>query len=610
MFHRQTTPNAPICTRSPASVGSRTASAYSTDNSPASVITQLSIPDRSPIHQYGGQAILPKTRVQDQVTEPSAAPVRHHKKNASTSNLSFSASYHPYANSRPNSLIRRATSPPRNDASGLSTPASVSIPSPFDAAFHSGVNSPIDFGPVLARRSSVQSVQHSRSSSATGYGHRRSGSGSNLDETIINRYAFPTYRTMPSYVTSVAPAASAYTTTAAPPTLTVNTAMPFNYDTSFDQASQLSEDYNVPDLSPAPAVQYPYTTDMQFDMYSQTITTSTLMEYLTAANPAPNLIRRYANVARNTNGDYWWDVRNLRSWTDFSISKMTSHDDFLKLLNMPVSSLFLPTPARAASHPETEAHLHEIVSSHYATKVNAALQVTMGEGPIMMRPIKPVAGTRQPHFISNYERDYENTIYGEKRGRVVGLVKGYEQWNSGMRSEDPRGQTNYLKGLSHLHRIMREHGARYGFIMTEIELVCVRCGGPPSASSSVDTATVNATGAVPLFGYLELSAPIALSTQGMNAETGEPQFTAGLALWYLHMMARETPLPGTLYWKMDVGGPSAMTRQNAIERDSWIPKVTSSEKREAKRVRGWVFPEDPWNRKERVGRDGARGRKE
>ncbi|OCL03091.1 hypothetical protein AOQ84DRAFT_381980 [Glonium stellatum] len=64
--------------------------------------------------------------------------------------------------------------------------------------------------------------------------------------------------------------------------------------------------------------------------------------------------------------------------------------------------------------------------------------------------------------------------------------------------------------------------------------------------------------------------------------------TAGLALWYLHMLAKESPLPGMGSWRMD----------NCLERDGWIPKPNLSEKREAKRLRGWVMPEEPLSRKE------------
>lgn len=133
--------------------------------------------------------------------------------------------------------------------------------------------------------------------------------------------------------------------------------------------------------------------------------------------------------------------------------------------------------------------------------------------------------------------------------------------------------------------------------MTEIELLCVRCGGPSSAAA-VDPTTVNAQTGIPIFGYLEVSSPISLSTHGLHPETGEIQMTAGLALWYLHMLARDNSFEGMGTWRMEVGGPAALTRQNFLDKDTWIPKPNMSEKREAKRVRGWVDPHEPLSKRE------------
>lgn len=589
MYHRQTTPNAPTYAYTPASGHSRypsDSSNFSCDDSPNSVfssVTPITPPPRSPVRQYG-QMILPKLRDQDQVTEPSTGPVRYaHRRTISTNSVH---SYHPYKTSRPTSLIRRDTSPAEH--SNLATPSSVH--SPFDAGFHSALNSPMEFGPALDRRGSVG---YSRALPvAPSHSHRRSGSASSLDESVLDRYGYPTYRRMPNYVSSnnnnQVPSLNVVTTMA--PTYS-----PGQQNMDFDG----SQDYQVSDLSPAPAVQYPAPAVPESGSFtSDTAYTTTLLDYLAAPNPAPQLVRRIMSAGRGTgNSHFWWDVRNLRSWTDFSIAKISEFEGLLPLLQVPVSTALLPTPARGNMMPDSELALHDVWRDHFTTKVNAALQVSLPEPHMVMRSCRPLPGSRQPDFVSNYSNDYEKTLAGDVRGRVVGLVKAYDQWNTGMRSEAPNKQVYYLQGLAHLHRVMREHGCRYGFIMNEIELLCVRCGGPPSAVQT-DISTVNSTGSVPLFGYLELSSAIRMSTQGVSAETGAPQMTAALALWYLHMLAKESPLPGTMSWRMEVGGPSALTRQNIIERDTWVPKPNMSEKREAKRLRGWVWPEEPWSRKE------------
>lgn len=359
-----------------------------------------------------------------------------------------------------------------------------------------------------------------------------------------------------------------------------------------------THDFGITDFEPAPAVQFPSFNEVNFDTFQPIATTSSLLEYLSSPNPSPALVRRVMSAPRGINNHFWWDIRNLRSWEDFNISTIKSIPSVLPLLEVPVPSSYLPQPSRQNLQPENESALHDICTNYYANKVNAALKIAQGNTHMVMRACKPIVGSRQqPEFISSYPSDYEKTIFGDSRGRVVGLVKCYDQWNTGMRGESPPKQVLYLQGLAHLHRVMREHGCRYGFIITEIELLCVRCGGPSDAAT-VDPTIVNAQTGVPIFGYLETSAPIRLSTQGAHSETGDIQLTAPLALWYLHMLAKENPFEGMGTWRMDVGGPAALTRQNFLEKDAWIPKPQLGEKREAKRVRGWVFPEEPLSKRE------------
>lgn len=489
-------------------------------------------------------------------------------------------------------MVRRGSSPfnhnIHNAHSTLTSPVSTAS---YDYNL-STLNSPITFTQPEARRASYVS-SHSRSTSANRARHARSGSAGSVDENVISRYGFPTYRNLPSYVTaSSAPQSN----------LGLVTALPSTYSTVQDMPSftaTCTQDFVVPEFESAPAVQYPSFADVSFDTFQPVpAPTSSLVEYLSSPNPSPALVRRVTSAPRGISNHFWWDIRNLRSWEDFNITTIKAIPSVLPLLEVPIPTSYLPQPCRQNLQPEHESALQDICTNYYANKVNAALKVAQGNTHMVMRAIKPTPGARtQPEFVSNYPSDYEKTLFGDSRGRVVGLVKCYDQWNTGMRGESPPKQVLYLQGLAHLHRVMREHGCRYGFIMTEIELLCVRCGGPSDAAT-VDPTTVNAQTGVPIFGYLETSAPIRLSTSGAHPETGDLQLTAPLALWYLHMLAKENPFEGMGTWRMDVGGPAALTRQNFLEKDSWIPKPQLGEKRESKRVRGWVFPDEPLSKRE------------
>jgi hypothetical protein len=125
---------------------------------------------------------------------------------------------------------------------------------------------------------------------------------------------------------------------------------------------------------------------------------------------------------------------------------------------------------------------------------------------------------------------------------------------------------------------MREHSCRYGFIMTEIELVCVRAG----------------TDSIPYFGFPR--------TRPDHRDEDANGLTACLALWYLHMVAKEQPLLGAL---LAIGRRRAGRDDEATlsGKDAWIPEPQVGEKRDAKRP-GGVMPSDRGirgRRAERVG---------
>ncbi|KAF2236869.1 hypothetical protein EV356DRAFT_442895 [Viridothelium virens] len=602
MYHRQNTPPGTIAQDvfqpgSATSVHSRTASDgsfMSQDISPVSVQTHLTTPERSPIRLYGPM-LLPKPRAEREL-EPKAGPIRSHRRTISTSS-NHGHGWAPYSQ-RP-SLDRRGTSPSQQSTLMSSSSAATS---PIEAPINSALNSPLSFS-GQARRPSLG--PHSRSTSATNvHPHSRSGSTSSIDEETLSRFGFPTYR--PSYLSGGSNGPSAHA-------LSHLTPLTSSAQPSIPAPTALSHLNPLRSVTPQPPIaECPMAMDMNFDA---TAPTTTLLDYLTAPNPAPALVSRiYDSSLRPQH--FWWDIRNVRPWDDFNVSTMCGIPSLLPLLNAAVSSEMLPPSKRFYGHPtpETETHLQDIWREHHAHIVNAALGVALGEHHIRMRSQKIASN---PEFISNYAQDSDfqgsqtillggNELPTSRRGCVVGLVKAYNRWNSNMRTETPNRQVEYLKGLAHLHRFMREHGTRYGFLMTEVELVCVRYGGDRDARNAFEQerGVVGGGEDTPLFGYLENTAP---GVVGANVSNGEDiQMTASLALWYLHMLAKEAPLQGQLGWKLDIGTPQALTRQMCLEKDKWIPTPQKSEMREASRNRGWVMPTEPLCRQERAAAKGRR----
>lgn len=427
---------------------------------------------------------------------------------------------------------------------------------------------------------------------------------------MLSRYGYPTYRQLPVYCStapqsqSIFPASSTYVPCQLPMQSieTHDFAFPSAYGTSVE----IGFSSRNSSMTPPPS--------------AEMVPNGSLLSYLTEPTRPINLVRQLTiSPGRGLNNYFWWDVRNVRSWETFSLDTISSIPGLLPLLNFGVDTTLFPqgpSPSSTAI-PASELDLANIANKTYFPKVNAAIQLSQGTSSLSLYQAPSVdRSTGNPHFLANYPHDADRTLTGLPRGRVVGIVRSFDRWNTGMRRESPARKVDYLNGLSHLQKCMRDHSCRYGFILTEIELVCVRAGCDDNGQ--------------PYFGYLEVSEAIATKNAAPVPQfaddngTPEPQetpLTVTLALYYLLMLAKSTPLPGQPGSFMDVGGPGAMTRQRiwlGIDladhergkdgKDKWIPEPQMGEKRDAKRIRGWVWPQDPWHKREGngVGKRGAR----
>lgn len=539
------------------------------DWSPASCMTAASTPPRSRSPSKAremGPLLLPRVRAQDQYMGCGPDHMRFDHRRATSLN----------SNDFPMQFGGHLPTPHASDKQ------------PNHSAYFSVVSLPSEPVPQHGMYNDIAtpqrpSIAHMRSRSTSNIRtHSRNSSSGSIDASMLNRYGYPTYRHSPTpqpsgmgigHSMSRTPSAMSFLAPISLPSGQVQ-----NYPVRRRTASP-----------PAKASRLSTELNEEVDTSLDTVESS-ILAYLTSPNPTPSLTQRTVEPRPKSRTDFWFDVRNVRVWSDFDVSTIAAVPSFLELLKVGISARSLPTPVRVNLKPETPGQLAELCANHHAVKVNAALKVSQGEKHIAIRALKTssCAPRQQPDFVASYQSDAEKTIYGDGRGRVIGVVRCFDQWNSGMRNESALSKIAYLRTLAHLHRCMREHGCRYGFIITEIELVCIRAGGP-----------INEDCDMPLFGYLELSAPIQISTSGLAAGE-ELQMTADLALWYLHMLAKEEPLPGQYTWRMDVGGPAARSRSHHLPQDSWVPAVHQVDKREAKRARGWVFPNEPLNKRELV----------
>ncbi|KAL4928368.1 uncharacterized protein BDV17DRAFT_94668 [Aspergillus undulatus] len=606
-------------------------STYSNDSSPWSAVTSTTSPTiDSPSRYQHGPALLPRIRSQDVVIEPppTAGPHRHRRFLSNTRNPPSFVPYPPHQ--RPS--VQHNVVEVSDRLAAVSSTHTSPVYASYDG---STLSSPVSITPSLRRRESGK--------------HSRSGSASSVDEESLKRYGYPTYQQFSKYETHPQPSTMPIT----PATPNIMVYPPFARDSPAESAVTKSQEAPTHTQLVLPASPYGYgqvpsaqcsPVTLAHPTTSVCAQSTTLLSYLTSPTQAINLVRNVSVVPTRGLHDYfWWDIRNLRSWTGFSLETFNSIKGLTKLLKTAIPSHLTP-PAVVQSNrlsPDSEAALVSLVQDIYAPRVNAALAVSQGPDHLSLysAPIPRASATANsknyggPHFLANYSSDTEQTTSGLPRGRLVGIAKSFDRWNTGMRNEAPHRRVEYLNGLAHLQRCMREHSCRYGFIITEIELVCVRAGCDQGDD-------------VPYFGFLEISAPIptnisaGMATRSENQQTAyaspnsptpsvdsslasqsPPQhrgeyihphslppeseglnvpMTASLALYFLLMLSKSVPLPSQPSSHLNVGGPGALTRQRTLNeaKDKWIPEPQIGEKRDAKRVRGWIWPHDAWHRRE------------
>ncbi|KAK4464171.1 hypothetical protein QBC42DRAFT_221280 [Cladorrhinum samala] len=521
-------------------------SVYSFGSSPSDSVsvtapsTRRTTPARSPIRTHG-PLLLPKIRSQDQAITPAsiAAPAPKRRRTSPAPAVPNKSAYRP-------SHARRYTNPET-----ITYTPSVSFNSDGTPAYF------------------TQDL-HVRRASTCG---------------IDNAALFPSYQ-MPAYV----PSRQASISRTPSPQPRAHVPQPEQY---------LYQPQPYVPRAPSPlAAAAPIVPDMG--------PSSTLYSYLTSSNPAPTLVRSISFPLRDPHiKHFWWDVRQIRPWTNFNAQTILSLPGAQACLSTPISASLLPNPVTTQRHPETESALHSIYASYYLPKLNNALALSSTRPLQLSVPSKSASAALAPHnsgmntdcmFVANVagESATAAAIFGGKpTARVVGLVKSFDRFNTGMRVEGNIKRVEYLRGLSHLHHAMREHGCRYGFILTEIELVFVRNGAEGT----------------PHFGYLEVGSVQLAATDDIDAaapiDAEDAQMTACLALWGLCMLAADEPMAGHAHWKAEIGAPAEGTRRKALPRDDWMPQPQLAEKREAKRSRGWIWPEDAVGRKE-LGKRGVR----
>ncbi|KAG2413345.1 hypothetical protein HFD88_002534 [Aspergillus terreus] len=256
-----------------------------------------------------------------------------------------------------------------------------------------------------------------------------------------------------------------------------------------------------------------------------------LLSYLQIAPPAVPTNPPSIPSRNTTNTAYAADdIRSTTVWHGFNINTIwQQYHGVLVQAQLPADPM--PTsPPRAVP---SESALREKLSEYIIPRVRRALRASFNHLAIMNQ----MHGVTAVEFgsgdfakaISNYRPDAAYFVSALPSGtgpnRAPGDIKPSWKWNTALATHRlVTSRTEYCQALSQVNYYMNQHRSRYGFILTDQELVVFR------------RRDAN--------GNLELAAPIPFAAGG---SAQQPQLTVLLALWYLGMLAAQDQGPQSWY---------------------------------------------------------------
>ncbi|PGG95049.1 hypothetical protein AJ79_10298 [Helicocarpus griseus UAMH5409] len=243
--------------------------------------------------------------------------------------------------------------------------------------------------------------------------------------------------------------------------------------------------------------------------------------------PPPVRVNAPPNPGPNTTNDAysWTDIQSINAWPDFTLQHIT--DRYRQLLD----STFLPSEPITSPGPivSSENQLRALIVTQFKNRIRHALRATFTQNQTPGLTRISYDEGEAARIIDNFKPDtafFDETVPPTTSwNRAPGEVKPSWKWTSNRRNGPlPVDRREFRQALSQLNFYMKQHQARYGYIINNLELVPVR---------RRDNG-----------GNLELAQPIPWNARGT---AGNEQLTVMLALWYIGMLSAENNGPGTWY---------------------------------------------------------------
>lgn len=248
-----------------------------------------------------------------------------------------------------------------------------------------------------------------------------------------------------------------------------------------------------------------------------------LLEYLQGGPPALEVLWNESSSTDNTSNPRYnyRDIRSVDHWKTFNLATiMAKYGNVLYAAALPPD----PMPASPPRAVNSEMCLRNRFTQYLDPKVRRSLRA----GFQWLRDERRINGHSVLSFGEGsqamvYEGFTPDTAYFEEnRGsrpdnrpnRAPGDLEPSWKWSTQRQYRSDKDKKEFKQVLSQVNFYMVQHHARYGFVLTDRELVAIR---------RLDGN-----------GNLELSDSIRWDAQGT---ANHPVLTVALALWYIGMLA-------------------------------------------------------------------------
>ena len=225
---------------------------------------------------------------------------------------------------------------------------------------------------------------------------------------------------------------------------------------------------------------------------------------------------------QNTRNDRYRaaDINNLGHWADFNLASIQQQFGAVLAAAQIADEPVQPSPPRPIN---SESAVRSRIDTYLTNRVVRSLRYGFAHMnstgqlaglTVLNYDVGSMASTPE-NFIPDLAFFDPNLSAKTRANRAPGDIKPSYKWSLDQRnSPNPSIRMEFKQVLSQVNFYMKQHHARYGFIITDRELVAIR--------------------RLDMNGNLDLSASIPWTSKGTAQN---PQLTVSLGLWYLGMLA-------------------------------------------------------------------------